>query len=220
MSKTIEIISHNIFIHNPFDNIKMIQLLSFIIPLYILMDFIGTMPVFISLTQSVKQKERIKIAILCSLIAGSIVFVFALIGRGILSYFDLSLDAVRVGGGLLLLYIAFEMILAGQSMYKNPKDVKNIVVSPLAIPMLAGPGSMSFAMITFLNATGLTKIWVLSAIFITSLFGAITLTLSSYIQEILGKNFVRGLEKVTAVIISFIALEMIMSGIQGYFFLG
>ena len=197
----------------------MIQLISFIIPLYILMDFIGTIPIFISLTRNTTQKERLKIAILSSLVAGSIVLIFALIGNSILTYFDLSLEAVRVGGGLLLLYIAFEMILAGQSMYKNPKDIKNIIVSPLAIPMLAGPGSMSFAMISFLNATGTSKISVLIAIVITVILGAITLSLSTYIYKLFGENFTRGLEKITAVIISFIALEMIMSGIKAYFFI-
>ncbi len=194
------------------------KLLSFVIPLFILMDFIGTMPVFLSLTKEAKTREKVKIAIFSSLIAGGIVLVFALIGNGILNYFDLSIEAVRVGGGLLLLYIAFEMILSGQSAYEKTKDTKSIIVSPLAIPMLAGPGSMSFAKISYLELQGIDKIWLLVAILVTVAIGAILLSLSSLVQKLLGKEFVRGLEKVTAVVVSFIALEMIMSGIKVYFF--
>lgn len=192
-------------------------LLSFIIPLFILMDFIGTIPVFISLTKNSDEKMRIRVAVLASLLAGFMVLVFALLGNALLSYFDISLEAVRVGGGILLLYIAFEMILSGQSMYEAPKDAKNIIVSPLAIPMLAGPGCMSFAMISYISLQGIEKMYILAAILITTIIGAFVLASSSFIHRVAGDNFTRGLEKVTAVIISFVALEMILSGVKVYF---
>ena len=194
--------------------------LALAIPLFILMDFIGTIPVFISLTQGAGQGKRIRIAIFASLLAGAIVLVFALGGNFILSYFSISVEAMKVGGGLLLLYIAFEMILAGQSAYKEADTKRGVVVSPLAIPMLAGPGSMSFALLAFLGATGLQKVNIILAIAITSIAGAVVLSLSTAIHKFCGEEFTRGLEKVTAVIISFIAVEMIMSGIRAYFSLG
>lgn len=193
-------------------------LFSFVIPLFILMDFIGTIPVFLSLTNHVSSKERFRIAILASLTAGGIVLAFALIGQVILQYFSLSIEAIRVGGGLLLLYIAFEMILSGQSMYAQTGERDHIIVSPLAIPMLAGPGSMTFAMISWLELPGMEKAYLIGAIAIVSILGAIILSLSTLIHKLLGTALTRGLEKITAVIVSFIALEMIMSGIKQYFF--
>ena len=194
------------------------KILSFAIPLFILMDFIGTIPVFLSLTKDAIRNERIRIAIWSSLIAGLIVGVFAISGQAILDYFDISIEAVRVSGGLLLLYIAFQMIMSGKVGYENVTDKKSIIVSPLAIPILAGPGSMSFAMIAYLSLQGGEKFYLLAAILIVSFIGAITLSFSSFINDLLGKEFMRGLEKIMAIVISFIALEMIMSGIKAYFF--
>ena len=161
-------------------------------------------------------------AIEASAVAGLIVFGFAVIGHSLLDYFSLSIEAVRVGGGLLLLYIAFGMILS--SPYdpgKNPEGGSaGIVVSPLAIPLLAGPGSMTFAMIAWLDLPGWEKLYLVAALILAVIAGAALLLASSVINRLLGYEFTRGLEKITAVIVSFIALEMIMSGIKTYFFAG
>ena len=197
-----------------------IKLLSLFIPLFILMDYIGTIPIFISLTAEKTQKERIRIAILASVIAGLIISVFAILGKPLMHYFGISIEAVKVGGGLLLLYIAFEMILKGQLMYgKDDKgEEKSIIVSPLAIPALSGPGTMTFAIVSNLELAGFEKLYLYVSILLAVICGALLLSASSYVYKLLGKEFTRGLEKITAVVVSFIALEMIMSGIKAYFF--
>ncbi len=200
----------------------MTTILSLFVPLFVLMDFIGTMPVFISLTRAMTARVRRRTAIEASAVAGAIVFGFAVIGHSLLEYFSLSIEAVRVGGGLLLLYIAFGMILS--SPYdpgKNPEGGSaGIVVSPLAIPLLAGPGSMTFAMIAWIDLPGWEKLYLVAALILAVIAGAALLLASSVINRLLGYEFTRGLEKITAVIVSFIALEMIMSGIKTYFFAG
>jgi multiple antibiotic resistance protein len=200
----------------------MSTILSLFVPLFVLMDFIGTMPVFISLTRTMSSGVRRRTAVEASAVAGAIVFGFAVIGHALLEYFSLSIEAVRVGGGLLLLYIAFGMILASPyEQGKNPEGGSaGIVVSPLAIPMLAGPGSMTFAMIAWLDLPGWEKLYLVAALILAVFAGAALLLASSIINRLLGYEFTRGLEKITAVIVSFIALEMIMSGIKAYFFAG
>ena len=200
----------------------MSTILSLFVPLFVLMDFIGTMPVFISLTRTMSSGVRRRTAVEASAVAGAIVFGFAVIGHALLEYFSLSIEAVRVGGGLLLLYIAFGMILASPyEQGKNPEGGSaGIVVSPLAIPMLAGPGSMTFAMIAWLDLPGWEKLYLVAALILAVFAGAALLLASSIINRLLGYKFTRGLEKITAVIVSFIALEMIMSGIKAYFFAG
>ena len=200
----------------------MTTILSLFVPLFVLMDFIGTMPVFISLTRAMPVRVRRRTAVEAFAVAGIIVFGFAVIGHSLLEYFSLSIEAVRVGGGLLLLYIAFGMILS--SPYdpgKNPEGGSaGIVVSPLAIPLLAGPGSMTFAMIAWIDLPGWEKLYLVAALVLAVIAGAALLLASSVINRLLGYEFTRGLEKITAVIVSFIALEMIMSGIKAYFFAG
>lgn len=159
-----------------------------------------------------------RMALYASLIAGLIVLVFALFGQEILHQFGLSIGALRVGGGLLLLYISFEMILAGQSMHHtDTPDTRSIVVSPLAIPMLAGPGSMSYAMISYVNADGAGRMAVIMAIIAASAAGAVLLVFASTITRLLGKEALRGLERITAILLAIIAAQMIMVGIKSFF---
>lgn len=195
----------------------MSKLISIAIPIFFLMDFIGTIPIFMSLTKDYTPKKRIRVAVLSSFIACVIVLVFAILGEHIMNYFGLSTASLKVGGGVLLMYIAFEMIFSGKTVYEHA-DKTNIVVSPLAIPMLAGPGSMSFAMVSFIQLQGSEKVLVPIAILIVFVFGASLLSCSSVLNQILGKEFIRGLGKVTAVLLAVIASEMIMSGIKLYFF--
>ncbi len=194
--------------------------LSLFIPMFILMDFIGTIPLFISLTKNFSQKERVRIAFLSSAIAGTIVLSFSILGRQIMDYFNISIEAVKVGGGLLLLYIAFQMILSTHSSDEKSdhKKLKNIIVSPLAIPMLAGPGSMTFGMISYLGLAGWDKLYLIISILSAGIIGALLLSSSVYIDRLLGSEFAKGMEKIMAVLVSFIALEMMMSGIKSYFF--
>jgi multiple antibiotic resistance protein len=195
----------------------MVELLSLAIPLFFLMDFIGTVPVFVSLTRKRTHQNRLHVAIYSSIIAGAVVLLFAVLGEYILGYFELSIAALKVGGGLLLIYMAFEMIFTGQEAYIDSDD-SSLIVSPLAIPMLAGPGSMVFAMIKFLELDGVNKLMIPLAILAVIVVGAATLAVSSYLDKVFGKEFIRGLEKLTAVLLAVIASEMVMEGIKLYFF--
>jgi len=196
------------------------RILSLYAPLFILMDFIGTIPVFLSLTQQATGKERVRVAVLSTLVAGAIVLAFAVGGRGLQSYFGLSVEAIKAGGGMLLLYIAFHMIFAGSATQvgNDGTDLKNIIVSPLAIPMLAGPGSITYAMVSSLELHGTDQLYLLAAIGMAVVGGTIVLAASALLHRLLGAEFTRGLEKMTAVVVSFIALEMILSAIRSYLF--
>lgn len=197
------------------------KFLSIFIPMFILMDFIGTIPLFITLTRLCSQKERFRIAFMSSIIAGIIVILFSILGRQIMNYFNISIEAIKAGGGLLLLYIAFRMILSGHSpeAESDPVRIKNITVSPLAIPMLAGPGSMTFGMVTYLGLKEWEKLYLIISIASAVLIGSLLFSFSLYIEKLLGTEFVTGMEKIVAILVSFIALEMLMSGIKSYFFI-
>jgi len=172
---------------------------------------------FFLLRKILTKKTRIITAFTSCFIAG-LILIFAVFGNTILGYFDVSIEGLKVGAGLLLMYIAFEMIFAGQLFYQRT-SIKSFIVSPLAIPMLAGPGSMSFAMISFVNLSGFNRLNILLAILFASFFSGVVLSLSSFFHKILNNEIIRGIEKVTAVVVSFIAAEMIMSGIKSIFLL-
>ena len=187
------------------------------VTIFFLMDSIGTIPIFMGLTKDVSARRRVRMALAASVIAGITVLVFALFGRAILDQFGVSIAALRIGGGLLLLYISFEMILAGQTMHKGTPETRSIVVSPLAIPMLAGPGSMSYAMVAYVNARGADRLAVILAIVAASVLGAVLLALAGVLTKLLGKEVLRGVERITAILLAIIAAQMIMVGVKAFF---
>lgn len=187
------------------------------VTIFFLMDSIGTIPIFMGLTKDVSARRRVRMALAASVIAGITVLVFALFGQAILDQFGVSIAALRIGGGLLLLYISFEMILAGQTMHKDTPETRSIVVSPLAIPMLAGPGSMSYAMVAYVNARGADRLAVILAIVAASVLGAVLLALAGVLTKLLGKEVLRGVERITAILLAIIAAQMIMVGVKAFF---
>lgn len=192
-------------------------LLSNAITIFFLMDFIGAIPVFILLTKDMGNRTRNRTAILSSLIAGLIVALFAISGQKLLNHFGLSIDALKVGGGVIMFYIAFEMIFAGQLVYTKSTENRSIIVSPLATPMLAGPGCLSFAMISFISTSGMDKAYILISIILAALAGMIVFLFANAIGKVLGKEAVRGIEKIVALLLAGFAAEMVMGGIKGYF---
>ena len=111
----------------------------------------GLAPLFLALTSGMNRHERNQVSIRASLIAFGILALFALAGATILSVFGITLPAFRVAGGLLLFFIAFEMIFEKRQDRKEKtaevaitRDlIHNIAAFPLAIPLISGPGAIS-----------------------------------------------------------------------------
>lgn len=114
-------------------------------------DPIGLAPLFVVLTSGATRGERRAIAIRASLIAGGVLIGFALVGEVLLTVFGVSLSAFRIAGGLLLFVIAFEMVFdrRGERKSKSAENAAgansygHVAVFPLAIPLVAGPASIS-----------------------------------------------------------------------------
>lgn len=125
-------------------------ILNAFVTLFVTIDPIGNAPIFLGLTAGFTVHDRRSVAIRAVLIAFVILSVFALTGTVILDAMGISVDAFRVSGGLLLFYIAFEMIFSKRQERREKtsaaavkEQVANIAVFPLAIPLLAGPGTIS-----------------------------------------------------------------------------
>ena len=105
---------------------------------------IGNIPVFISLTKQADRKTRKKISKKATITAFIIVSGFVILGKYIFSLFGLTIPAFKITGGLLIFFVGFEMIRAQESSIDNQSEInfnEGISTSPLAIPILAGPGS-------------------------------------------------------------------------------
>ncbi|OBX26003.1 multiple antibiotic resistance protein [Gelidibacter algens] len=178
---------------------------------------ISNMTVFLSLTQGADERTKRDINKRANIIAFIIVTVFVLLGKYIFELFNISIPAFKITGGILILYIGFDMLQSKKSNIKNIKDVhidENIAVSPLAIPILAGPGTIVTAMNFVSNAQTLQIFLVIAIFGSMSLLTYITFRLSKYIVKLVGYNVISVIGKIMGLIIAIIGTGMIIEGIK------
>ena len=178
---------------------------------------ISNMTVFVSLTQGADKKTKADINKRANIIAFVIVTVFILLGKYIFELFNISIPAFKITGGILIFYIGFEMLQSKQSNVKSIKHVnidENIAVSPLAIPILAGPGTIVTAMNFVSNAPPLQMLLVIAIFGSMSLLTFFTFRLSDLIVKIVGNNVISVIGKIMGLIIAIIGTGMIIQGIK------
>jgi multiple antibiotic resistance protein len=125
--------------------------LNAFVTLFVTIDPIGMIPIFIALTQGMNSAERSSVAFRSATIALCLLTLFTFAGTIILNTLGITLHAFRIAGGFLLFYIAFEMIFEKRQLRRESAtdtaitkdDIANVAAFPLAIPLIAGPGSIS-----------------------------------------------------------------------------
>ncbi|WP_339627303.1 MarC family protein [uncultured Maribacter sp.] len=178
---------------------------------------ISNMTLFLSLTQGADEKTKLDINKRANIIAFIIVTVFVLLGKFIFELFNISIPAFKITGGILIFYIGFDMLQSKQSSVKSIKHVhidENIAVSPLAIPILAGPGTIVTSM-NFVSKVEPIQIFLVIAIFgLMSLITYFTFRLSDHIVKVVGYNVISVIGKIMGLIIAIIGTGMIVEGIK------
>lgn len=178
---------------------------------------ISNMTVFLSLTQGADKKTKHDINKRANMIAFVIVTLFVILGKYIFELFNISIPAFKITGGILIFYIGFEMLQSKVSDVKNLKKVdidENIAVSPLAIPILAGPGTIVTAMNFVANAAALQIFLVIAIFGSMSLLTYFTFRISDLIVKIVGNNVISVIGKIMGLIIAIIGTGMIIQGIK------
>src|SRR6187401_2859774 len=125
-------------------------LISALVTLLVVVDPVGLVPAFLSVTEGLSGTSRRKVAVRASLIAGAILIGAALIGDWLLRQLGITLPAFRIAGGLLLFAVAFEMVLGirikratEDAAHAIEEHARDVAAFPLAIPMMAGPGAIT-----------------------------------------------------------------------------
>jgi len=179
--------------------------------------------VFAALTTKESFRAKCSIAIRGILLAVVILVIFALTGEKLLSSFGISLAALRTAGGILLLLIGIDMVFVRPSggisttvdETAEAENKQDIAVFPLAMPLLAGPGSMG-ATVLLMAKTGddvLLKATVIGALLIILLLTLVSLLLATQIQRILGITGMHVISRVFGVILTALAVQFIFDGI-------
>lgn len=179
--------------------------------LFVVFDAIGNVPIFYTLTEGLSTKERKKTIQNSVIIAGIILFVFALGGKLILNFFHISIDDFRIAGGLILLIIAIEGLLGRVEAMKIKAE--QLAVVPLATPLLAGPGSISIVM--YLMEAGYGFWPTTTSIVANVLVAWALLTHCDKVFKVLGRNGSLVFARIMAFILAALAIAMIREGIIG-----
>ncbi len=202
------------------------QFMGVAILLYALSNPVGIIPIFMNISNKLSNSKKSYIIIVAAITVAIFLNVSALFGKNILSFFDVDLDDFRIAGGLLALFIAFEMfqakyggIIQTQEEQSEAQDtVHSIAITPLAFPLLVGPAEMS-VMITFSNDIAELKSRVLLAAssIITSLMIALTLFMAIPIHKLIGKTGINVATRTMALIVAAIGVKFITTGVHNKF---
>ena len=173
---------------------------------FIVIDPLGNTPLFLSITQNMDTNKKIRIALSASIIASIILLFFALLGSSLLSYLNISYPAFTIGGGIILLIIAIEMLFDKRQQRKGEDldlNSDNVSVFPLATPIIAGPAAITSVIVSvsdigtnFTNQT-IGMLSLVFVLFLTFIIGVSSAYLVSF-YKFTGSNFFKW-----ALIISF-----------------
>jgi multiple antibiotic resistance protein len=179
--------------------------------------------IFAALTKDNTGQERFVIATRGVLIATAILLFFAVLGDGILSVFGITLPALRTAGGVLLLLIAIDMVFARHSgatgttteEEMESRQRSDISVFPLAMPLLAGPGAISAAILLTTGAQSDLEFWiVLAALLLIMLAAWVTLLLAIPIQRLLGITGLAVVSRIVGILLAALAVQFLFDGVK------
>jgi multiple antibiotic resistance protein len=182
------------------------------ITLVVIMDPLGSAPIFIALTAGRSAAARRRAALEAAAVAGGLVTVFALFGRLLLDYLHVSVESLTIAGGLLLLLVALQM-LRGEELAQP--ETANVALVPLATPLLAGPGAIAAVMVLTRRYDDLSgRIAVVLAIVAVVIVVAVGLLLADRIARLLRPAAIQLLTRVLGLLLSAIAVQFIIDAVK------
>ena len=199
------------------------QLLENTILLFVAVDPIALIPIFASLTKGLKNQEIKKIYIQATFVSLIILSLFWLFGETVLNLMGISMSSFRIIGGLFLIAIAFQMVFEQrQDRRQNTAEVamddssiQSVAIFPLSIPLIAGPGAMTAALLLAENRTYEPLDFILNflPILVVVLMAGIAMWLSAQLSKRLGPTIITVVEKIFGILLGALAIEFVVDGI-------
>jgi len=194
-----------------------------LVTLLVTLDPPGLAPVFIGLTLGMTNAAKREVALRACLIAFAILAAFAFGGRAVMDALGISIPAFRIAGGLLLFYIAFDMVFALKAERKRElasdavsiDHIRNVAAFPLAIPLMAGPGSITATMLLAGRAGGdwleLARLMAIVALVMAATF--VTYLAAERVSNLLGTTGNVVLTRMLGVVLAALAVQFVIDGV-------
>jgi len=197
--------------------------LSTFVTLFVVIDPVGCAPIFAGLTRSYSPRQASGTALRATLIAGLILLVFAGVGGGLLAALHIELNSFRIAGGLLLFLIALEMVFEKRTQRREQNADKaradpadDIAVFPMAMPMIAGPGSIATVMLLAGRAQSMAQLGIVFAALLAVLVLMVgALAAARPIMRALGARVEAVITRVLGVLLAALAVQYVVDGVRG-----
>lgn len=207
--------------------------LSAFVTLFVVIDPLGCGPIFAGLTSGASDAHRRVMAVRSTLVAAVVLILFALVGRPFLQVLGIGLDAFRIAGGIMLFLIALEMVFEKRTQRRTeraegvvrdaaeahrPIEHEDVSVFPMAIPMIAGPGSIATVMLMMARAHD----WEQTAVVMAALVAVMLLMLVSLLgalvlMRLLGARLEATISRLLGVILAALATQFVIDGLKASF---
>ncbi|WP_329497830.1 MarC family protein [Kitasatospora herbaricolor] len=189
---------------------------SLFVTLFVIMDPPGTIPIFLALTSGRAHKVRRRMAWQAAAVALGVITAFGLFGRQILDYLHVSVPALQVSGGILLLLIALDLLTGKIEEPTQTKEV-NVALVPLGTPLLAGPGAIVAVILAVQAAdTGGQELAVWCAIVAMHVVMWLTMRFSLVIITVIKEGGVVLITRLSGLLLSAIAVQLSADGVFGF----
>lgn len=202
----------------------MIELyLSALVTFFVVIDPPGCAPIYAGLTHGATPAHRRSMAIRAVVVAAIILFVFAAVGEAMLKALGVSLSAFRIAGGIMLFLIALEMVFEKRTERREDRaakiaqspEVEDVSIFPMAMPMIAGPGSIASVMLMMSRNHGLEKVAVVLAALATILaLTLVALLAAGPLMRLLGARIEAVITRILGVLLGALAVQFVIDGIR------
>jgi multiple antibiotic resistance protein len=200
--------------------------LSAFVTLFVVIDPPGCAPIYASLTSGANAAQRRSMAIRAVLIAGAILIFFALLGEALLAFLHIDLDSFRIAGGIMLFIIAVDMVFEKRTERREQRaekvkatpEVEDVSVFPMAMPMIAGPGSIASVMLLVSQNEGLERAGVIFA----ALLAVLLLTMAALLtagplMRVMGQKAEAVITRLLGVLLAALAAQFVIDGLKASF---
>lgn len=190
-------------------------LLTTFATLIVILDPMGLMPVFLGLTSKLSRTAQRKAAFQASLVSFGVILAFAFLGQQILRALHISMESLKLSGGVLLFLVAMELLTSSDMEQPDTgDDAVNVALVPLGIPLLAGPGAIVAVMVSMAQAHAVGSIvGVVGAVVATHVVIWLSMRFALELSRFLGTGGIMLLTKISGVLLAAIATELVMGGV-------
>jgi multiple antibiotic resistance protein len=201
--------------------------LSAFITLFVVIDPPGCAPIYAGLTKGASPAQARSMALRATFIAAIILLIFALFGKELLAALHIELNSFRIAGGLMLFFIAFDMVFEKRTQRREQRaekiaatpEVEDVSVFPMAMPMLAGPGAIAAVMLLMNEANGEPEkvAQVLAALGAVLAITAAALLAAGPLIRLLGDKVEAVITRLLGVLLAALAAQYVIDGLKGSF---